>query len=72
MEPTDKRVFAQTLVGMGEVYDRTISPAAAEIYFQDLKEYPLQAVLQAFAAHRKRPWAVLPEGGRPDRQAATG
>lgn len=55
MEPTDKPKFAQALIGMGEVYDRTISPAAAGIYFDDLKDYPLADVLAAFSAHRKDP-----------------
>lgn len=53
METSDKRIFAENLIGMGEVYDRKISPAAAAIYFDDLKDYPLADVLAAFSAHRK-------------------
>lgn len=55
METNDKRVFAEALIGMGEVYDRKITPALASVYFDDLAEFDLQEVLSAFTAHRKDP-----------------
>lgn len=55
MEPTDKRFFAQTLFGMAEIYEKKLNPAVAEIYFDDLRQWPLQEVLQALSDHRKDP-----------------
>jgi hypothetical protein len=55
METTDKRIFGETLISMGELYDRKISPTLAEMYFRDLAEYPLEEVLATFETHRKDP-----------------
>jgi hypothetical protein len=55
MEASDKSKFAASLVGLGELYDRVISVSVAAIYFEDLKAYPLQTVLDALAAHRRDP-----------------
>lgn len=55
MDDSDKKQFAEVLIATGEVYDKAVSSALARLYFQDLQEYPVAAVLGAFAAHRKDP-----------------
>ena len=55
MDAEDRLKFAESLIAIGELYDRAVSASLAEMYFGDLAEYPLAAVLQAFQAHRKDP-----------------
>ncbi len=53
MQEFDKKRFAEALIAMGESYDREISQAFARMYFDDLKDYPINRVLEAFSEHRR-------------------
>lgn len=53
MDANDKRIFADALIAMAEVYGKEITASLAMLYFDDLSEYPLAQVLSAFSAHRK-------------------
>lgn len=55
MEQRDKPRFAEALAGMGEMYDKTVTTSLASMYFADLAEHSIDAVLGAMAAHRKDP-----------------
>jgi hypothetical protein len=55
MEPSDKKQFAEALIATGELYDKDISVALAEIFFIDLKEYSINQVIDALGEHRKDP-----------------
>jgi hypothetical protein len=55
MDAKDRLQFAESLIAMGELYDRDVSTSLAEMYFADLAEFPLSDVLVAFRAHKKDP-----------------
>lgn len=55
MKNSDKRAFAQALIATGEVYDKEITQAKADIYFIDMTEFTVEQVIQAMAAHRRDP-----------------
>ena len=55
MQPTELHPFATLLMGLGETYGKTLSPAAIEIYWRALCAYPLDAVKAAIDSHVNNP-----------------
>ena len=47
MDKTDNQAFKTLMIGMGEVFDKELSPALMEIYWQALKPYPITKVKAA-------------------------
>jgi len=50
-----KKRLISALIAAGEVYNRKISPALLEIYWQALKGYPIGDVLEALGRHLSDP-----------------
>ena len=55
MTPQDREPFAKALAALGEVYDKLISEALAELLWEDLADYELPVVLEAMRRHRRDP-----------------
>jgi hypothetical protein len=55
MKNSDVSKFAALLTGIGELYSKMISELLMDIYWQVLKPFELQDVLQAFQAHIHNP-----------------
>jgi hypothetical protein len=57
--PNDFKKFASLLAGLGEMYDKEITPMMADMYWDALKEFDYEAVSKAAQLHMKNP-----EGGQ--------
>lgn len=55
MNERDERAFSTTLMGIGELYGREVSPSLAGIYFESLKQFDIQAIQAAITAHINNP-----------------
>ena len=55
MNEIDKRAFSETLMGIGELYGREVSPSLAGIYFESLKQFDVATVRSAITAHINNP-----------------
>lgn len=55
MNKADVAAFSETLMGIGELYGREVSPSLAGIYFESLKQFDLEAVRRAITAHVNNP-----------------
>ena len=47
--------FVQLLTGTSEIYSKSITDFGIDMWFEDLKDYPIERVKMAFKAHRKDP-----------------
>jgi hypothetical protein len=62
MEHWDR--FKQSMAMLGEVYDKEITPAKLKIYWQLLKQYPIDSIENAVLAHISQPnSAFFPKPG---------
>lgn len=62
MNKNDRMAFAEILTGLGEIYDKKISKIIIEIYWDALKEYPLDDVKRATNnIVRTHKYATLPK-----------
>ena len=59
MTDTDRPAFYRVLIGIGELYDKTLSTAAQVLYWDALKGYALDDLDAAFKAH-----VTTPDAGR--------
>ena len=59
MTDTDRPAFYRLLIGIGELYDKTLSTAAQVLYWDALKGYALDDLHAAFKAH-----VTTPDAGR--------
>ena len=59
MTDTDRPAFYRLLIGIGELYDKTLSTAAQVLYWDALKGYALDDLDAALKAH-----VTTPEAGR--------
>lgn len=55
MDQQDKRSFVRLMAQMGECYQHPINTMLTEIYWGDLRGFPLAAVQRAFTTHRRSP-----------------
>lgn len=55
MTENDMTQFSEMMLGISEVYSKELSKFGLDIWWNDLKDYPIQSVLMAFTAHRKDP-----------------
>lgn len=59
MNESDKEQFAQTMVGIGELYAKSISPQLISLYWEALKRYELDEVVRGLNQH-----VVDPDSGQ--------
>jgi len=59
MKNQDIPVFTKLLAGIGELYGKAISETLTDIYWQTLKRFELEDIVQAFEAH-----VYNPDGGQ--------
>ncbi len=55
MNNSDKEAFFGALGAAFELYGKTLSPAAANLYFETLSKYEIEDVLRALSAHVQSP-----------------
>lgn len=61
MDTGDNSLFRQRLIGLAEVFDVKLSPQRVALYFEALRDLPLEAVVQALnAAVRTLKWFPKP------------
>ena len=51
MDDNDLQKFSQSLIAVGEIYNRRISPAMLELYFDTLKDFTVEQVSNAIKTH---------------------
>lgn len=55
LESTDKQAFVKLMAGIGEYYNRQMSPMLVDIYWQGLQGYDFASVSAAINAHARNP-----------------
>jgi hypothetical protein len=55
MQPPDVDRFSTLILGVSELYGRTLSEAAIGLYWQALSAYSIEAVERAFATYVTHP-----------------
>ena len=55
MSTADKQRFSDLLDDLGVIYDREVSVTLKRLYWEDLGQYPLDAIAAACQAHRRDP-----------------
>lgn len=55
MEQSDKAEFSKAFLALGELYNREITPSLLGMYFEDLADYSIGAILSALRGHRRDP-----------------
>lgn len=55
MQDQDKPRFKNVMIGLGEVYDKSIKPVIMDIYWQDFEGYSIEQFEKAVSDHRKDP-----------------
>lgn len=51
MNDSDKKAFAELMVGNGEIYNKTVSKTLMQIYFDTLTEYSIDDIRVGFGKH---------------------
>lgn len=51
MEITEREAFSRVLIGIGQIYGKSISPLMVKIYWEILKSYDLASVIRALESH---------------------
>lgn len=55
MNDSDKKAFAEIMVGTGEIYDKSVSKTLMQTYFEMLKGYDIDQVRNGFSKHSLDP-----------------
>jgi hypothetical protein len=53
VEVTEREAFSKMLIGVGQVYGKSISPLMVKLYWEILKQYDLASVVKAVEGHVK-------------------
>lgn len=77
MNDHDRKRWAELMIEASEYFDKEVSAARMRLYFEDLKSYPIEVVVQAMQQHRRvskffpqiADIVELIEGGMTDRVA---
>lgn len=55
MNDSDKKDFAELMVGNGEIYNKSVSKSLMQIYFDTLTDYSIEDVKKGFGKHSLDP-----------------
>lgn len=55
MNQQDDQKFKETMVGLGEVYDKTLTQTLLKLYWATLKQYSIEEVVNAISNHVSNP-----------------
>ena len=55
MEVTEREGFSKVLIGIGQIYGKSISPLLVKMYWELLVKYDLHSVVKALEAHAQDP-----------------
>lgn len=55
MDNVDKTRFVQAFMAMAEIYNRELTSSLMTMYFEDLMDFSIDAVLEALRGHRRDP-----------------